>query len=358
MKPAASNFLGVITPDEVEHLRKSARGGLTHPVPRLALAKGPNQVATNTREAARSLLRTDADWLFRLKPRLTDTTDFSNASSALGEIRAYGALLETAMTVRPCPTVAGKKPEFEVDAGDGPAIVEVHSRQLDEKQVRAIAQHYKALRERVQATRAANPGKPTITMSEMEVIPFGAPDPKKSGDSVLTNAISRVCSIKSNEEQSDPEKPFVLWLDLQDPTVWGLPMADEQLAPLYTEGRDGNVGVGALWFALYGRKNDPILEMQGCDYRAIRMLHDGRFVRTNRVAAVVYSLPHRTVLMEHPSPARPVTPKFRASLLKVPFFALDRSVCEWKPGLVTSYLDFQREMVDAAAKALVAFNPP
>jgi hypothetical protein len=357
--PMTLYFLDMLTPTEVEQLRNSGKGGLTHPVARLALAKGSNQVGTNTQAAARRLLRTDPAWLSGLKQRLMDTTDFSNASSALGEIRAYGALLETSMTVRPHPVVAGKNvvPEFEVEAEDGAAIVEVHSRQLDHAQVRAIAQKYKALEAKVKAKRAATPRKGTVTTSVVEVIPFGAPDPTKSGDSVLTNVISRVCSIKSNEKQSNSEKPFVLWLDLQDPTVWPLPISDEQLAPLYTEIRDGAVGTGGLWFALYGRENDPMIEMRSCDYREIPMLHDGRFALTKRVSAVVYSLPATTVLMEHPSPTCPIPPRFRASLLKLPFFALDRSVCEWKPGIVTSYLDFQRNMVSAAAKALVAFNP-
>jgi hypothetical protein len=157
--------------------------------------------------------------------------------------------------------------------------------------------------------------------------------------------------------QSDPEKPFLLWLDLQDPTVWPLPISDEQLAPLYTESRDGAVGSGALWFALYGRKGDPMMEMEGCDYHEIAMLHGGRFEQTKNLSGVVYALPRRTVLMEHPSPDRPIPPNFRASLLKLPFFALDRSICEWEPGLIQSYLAHQRRMVTAAARALTSFNP-
>jgi hypothetical protein len=100
-----------------------------------------------------------------------------------------------------------------------------------------------------------------------------------------------------------------------------------------------------------------MLEMRGLDYREIAMLHDGRFALTEGVSAVVYSLPSLTVLMEHPSPALPIPAGIRASLLKAPFFGLDRSVSEWKPGLVQSYLRFQREMVAATAKALVASNP-
>jgi hypothetical protein len=43
-------------------------------------------------------------------------------------------------------------------------------------------------------------------------------------------------------------------------------------------------------------------------------------------------------------------------MLHLPFFSLERSVCEWSPGLVAEYLKCQRSMVANAAKALVASN--
>jgi hypothetical protein len=352
------NFLGKLSAAEIELLRNAARDGMPHPVAALALADGPNQVRVNTERAARAISHVDDPWLAAIKPRLVDSTDFTNASSALGELRAYGALLEAGLTITPDPTVAGKKvvPEFEVDAGDGPVIFEVHSRQLDRAQAQALATHHKAMNAAVRKARAENPGKVLTTMGAASVAPLGAPNQDKTGDSILTNAISRICSVKAGEHQSDPSKGFVLWLDLQDPTVWGLPISDAQLAPLWTE-KDGEIGSGALWFALYGRKNDPMMEMRGCDYREIAMLHDGRFALTNRLSAVVYSLPSLTVLMEHPSPALPVPRRLRASLLRLPFFGLDRSVCSWKPGLVRSYLELQRETIAATANALVATNP-
>jgi hypothetical protein len=221
-------------------------------------------VATNTKEAARQIAQKDPSWLSALRRRLLDQTDFSNASSALGEIRAYGALLETWMTVKPQPQVPEKKvvPEFEVDAGDRSVIVEVHSRQLDEDDVEAAAEHHKELISRhqkaVQKEEAAESGKPVVTFEERSVAPFGAPKPDKKGDSILTNAISRIARIKDNEKQVDATKPFLLWLDFQDPIVWGyMSVSGEQLAPLYSESKDGEVSSGALWFALYGRKGGP-----------------------------------------------------------------------------------------------------
>ena len=126
----------------------------------------------------------------------------------------------------------------------------------------------------------------------------------------------------------------------------------------------GEVGTGALWFALYGRKGDRMIETEGFTYRVRKMLHDGRFFQEmkkahggpTRISAVVYSMPRATVLMENPSTPLPLPPKFRAELLKTPHFRLDRSICEWKPGLVKCRINVEREMVEAAAQALLTFN--
>jgi hypothetical protein len=323
---SSPDFLGIISSADVEGLRNAGGQGLTHPVAMLALSPSAEQVATNTKQSANAILREDQEWLFALKPRLLDNTDFSNASSALGEIRCYGALLETGMTVLPKPKVANSKavPEFEVSAGDGPVIVEVHSRQLEESGRLSVIRHYEDFDARhkasVEETQKSGEDSRVVTTGVVTVAPFGAPQPKKEGDSILTNAVSRIASIKQNEKQIDPAKPFVLWLDLQDPTVWGTSIAEEQLAPLYSESKGGEVSSGALWFALYGRKGDPMIIMNGLDYKVQPMLHDGRFCRETLVSAVIYALPRAIILMEHPATARPIPAKFRAALLRTPFF--------------------------------------
>ena len=363
---SGSNYLSIITKSELDQLENLTKNGLPHPV--VALIHNPDSM--NTVLAAESIARNDQSWLSGLKPRLLDSTDFTNASSALGEIRAYGALLETGMTVSPGPSVPGRNviPEFEVNGKDDPVIVEVHSRQLDNEQTQSIGEHFSQLHSKHQATvqteKTSKSGKVVITTGELEIVPFGAPNQNKRGDSILTNAISRIASIKKSEKQIDHQKPFLLWLDLQDPTVWRFPISEEQLSPLYTEDKDGAVGSGALWFALYGRKDDIMIESQGYDYCVIKMLHDGRFADTiqshnepTRVSAVVYSMPRATVLMENPLSSQPLPPKFRASLLRTPFFKLDRSIVEWEPGIVSARIALDRRTTESAAKALLKFNP-
>lgn len=364
----SDNYLGILTQQEIQDLRNARRGRQTHPVAWVALAEGDRQVAINTEMAARQVLEKNENWLRNLRSRLLATDDFTHASSALGEIRAYGALLETWMDIKPKPSVPGSNvsPEFEVEGGDGPVIVEVHSRQLDNAQVTTTSIHHAGLQDKhaAEVNKAQEAGRKgnVVTSEAREVFPTGPPDPNKSGDSVLTNTISRIAGIKGNEKQIDPAKPFVLWLDLQDPTVWGLPICDELFRPLHTESKEGHVGSGGFWFALYGRKVGPLIESRGYDYRSIPMAHEGRFNQTmshggpSRVSAVVYTLPRATILMENPHPHIPLPPRFRVALLKAPFFRLDLSLIEWDSGLVAETVELQHKSILAAERVLTAFD--
>jgi hypothetical protein len=367
------NYLGVVKPEELQALRRAYRGGRSHPLVNLAFSREQASTlqltAVNTEMAARLVSEKDADWIKALRPRLIATDDFTHAASALGEIRAYGALLETWMTVSANPTVPGSQvsPEFKIANGDGEVIVEVHSRQLDEEQVKTLEESSRALQARhaEEIEKAGGGGHEgnVVTFGETEVFPTGQPDSKKAGDSVLTNTIQRIAGIKGNEKQIDVSKPFILWLDLQDPSVWGVPVAEQLFAPLFTESRDGYIGSGPFWFALYGRKGDPLTESRGFDYRSIPLAHEGRFFQTmkshgqpTRISAVVYSIPSASILMENPNAAHPLPRRVRAALLKLPRFRIDLSIMEWEPGLVSRIVEIQRQTVIAAGNALRGFD--
>jgi hypothetical protein len=273
------------------------------------------------------------------------------------------------MEVQPSPQVREKavSPEFEVDAKDGKVIVEVHSRHLDKDQLDRTEQYYAGIlarqAEAVAKAEAAGKKGYVSTSGIIGIFPTGEPEADKAGDSLLCNTISRIAAVKESEHQVDQSKPFVLWLDLQDVDVWGPDISPEMtLMPLYSE-REGVVGGGAFWFALYGRKEGPLLESRGYQYRSTLMQHEGRFRQTmkshggpTRVSAVVFSLPRATVLMEHPCAIHPLPPRFRAAMLKAPRFRLDLSLIEWQPGLVGEIIEVQHHLVNAAVKALEAFD--
>jgi hypothetical protein len=66
--------------------------------------------------------------------------------------------------------------------------------------------HTRRHRAYVEVSQTAKPGEHIVTFGEFEMIPFGAPNPAKPGDSVTTNVISRVARIKSDEQQVDPSQ--------------------------------------------------------------------------------------------------------------------------------------------------------
>jgi hypothetical protein len=323
-------------------------------------------VRANTEQAAKWIAKDDPKWLAAIRPRLLDLTDYANAASALGEIRAYGALIETWMNITPAPVVAQSNvsPEFEVQYGDGPVIVEVHARQLDRKQVVAQAasvleadgKHVQAVADARAAGRSGN----VVTTHVSEIFPYGEPEAGKAGDTVDTNAISRVASVKGKEHQIDLAKPFVLWLDLQDQAVFGLPVDNVHFSPSYSAS-EGEVHPGNFWWALYGRKGELLPVSRMYSYRSMPMAHEGRFFQTinggpSRVSAYVFSLPRATVLMENPNAPVPLTPRFRAGMLKAPFFRLDLSVIDWQAGTAASTINAQRQAHLSAMTALAGFE--
>ena len=273
------------------------------------------------------------------------------------------------MNVQPSPKVEGSNvsPEFEIDGGDGPIIVEVHSRQLDVEEAAKLYEDARELGERhsEEIAKERSPGdiRNIVTMSATEVFPTGAPKSSKAGDSSVTNTISRIAAIKQNEKQVDPTKPFILWLDFQDPGVWGFPIADELFSPVYSETREGEVACGPLWYALYGRRGDPLLYSRGYRYAIMPLAHDGRFLQTmkghggpSRVSAVMFSTPRSTVLMENPRAIKRIPDRARAALLKTPGFRFDLSIMDWTPGLASTLTELQRHVAEAAAEKLCSFD--
>ncbi|HEY3329254.1 MAG TPA: hypothetical protein VGK19_04480 [Capsulimonadaceae bacterium] len=346
-----SEALG-INYDDIAHLRNTCQKLAAHPL--VALDDEAGQVCANTVRASRIIARNNRPWLDSIKRRILDATH-SNASSALAEVRAYGALLEIGLPLAPEPSVAGKKvrPDFELSDGKTSAVVEAHCKQFDTRELERLRIFHQQAEQA--GAKLKESGK-RFHCATTSVTPLGRPEASKPSDSILTNAISRICGIKSGERQSDEAKPFILWLDLQDLTGGGLPIAYEQLAPIYSQLRDGDVGSGALWYALYGKRDDPMVESGSPEYRVARMLHHGRFAQSRAVSAVVYSLPRGTVLMEHPDPTHRISAMMRASLIGLPFFMLDRSILEWEPGLVAQLIELEKTRVQATVLALKRYD--
>src|SRR5205807_1729365 len=111
---------------------------------------------------------------------------------ALAELRAYGGLLKAGFAVKPGTGKGQPKPEFFVDPGDGHSVlIEVHAKQIDLNTQAELNKHRKSTEAQLQKFQAKlkKEGKAGgLFMSEPILIrPFGAPEPKKPGDTVTAN---------------------------------------------------------------------------------------------------------------------------------------------------------------------------
>jgi hypothetical protein len=309
---------------QIQTLRsQTVKPGRVHPLVAVALHPGlpqsPNKIAINTCMALNHVLTWFPAWANNLKSRLLEPKDWASAESALAEIRACGALLEAGYPV----VLGGKnadtgaKPEFHILLDSVETIVEVWNRNL--------------------AGNAAATGTP-----------FGAPDPEKPGDSVLTNAIQRVAAVKEREHQAASAQPFVIWADLQSVETMRFDYSDH-LQPLMSW--NGVLESGAYWHALYGRKGDMLFESGMSHSRINTLLHDGRFNQQmkhggrTRISGFIFSSPKTTAFLENPDAPFPIPIGFRKQLIQLPQFEIGVSLANWSEGLAARSVRVQRQYI-------------
>ena len=256
--------------------------------PRDPYAGNDNQVAMNTLTAFKFVNSSDKQWLSSLKSRMMEIKDYSTSSAALGELRAYGYLLEAGVKVKPVPCQRGiGTPEFECSFNGNQFIVEVHSKQMNNEETRAYQEFKKE--------------EATAPFRMHTITPFGKPDANKPGDTVCLNAISKICATKQRGHQLSEEIPSIIWLDYQD-EVWDMLLTRENLHPLRSF--RGEFVSGEIWYAFYGWKGAPVFESHGLEEKIGQppeiMQHDGRFRMSQELSSVIISLPRITSILENP----------------------------------------------------------
>ena len=237
-----------------------------------------------------------------LQKRLMD--DAANLDPILGELRAFGALRAGGFDVD-CVTRKKNAPsqDFEICLhGGAPMRVEVFTKQWDG----AMASEYHAFQ------NTPGPAKPGVHFREFEVMPLGKPTPGKPGDSVATNAVSRLASIKPGNRQLPPGQPNILFIDLMRPDPLPLVESDHTL-PLSSF--NAHLTTGVVFAAVYGRKGLPLYESRPIEYgagRVHRMAHDGRFAQDNgSLSAIVTQHQDGLVLLENPNATAPLSAAVR-----------------------------------------------
>lgn len=265
--------------------------------------------------------------------RAAGTENIPDAAAALAELRAFGAMLEAGLDVKPI-TAGGRRgatPDFVVNAGDGEVTVEVHARheagqQTTFRQAVANGEDLPDV-----DRRSEKVGNHTVTFTTTALYPGGKPDPDNPFDSIQANVISRLCRAKDTEAQRREGVPSVLWLDLSQFGAMTHTLL-EQTIPLVS----GHIGLtsGAIWHAFYGWKGAPILE-EG-NRKRIEMGHDGRFrlsgAKKSHLAAVIVCFEKGLILFENPWAEIRLPHAFRRRCERLPWFKLGHSVADWSPG--------------------------
>lgn len=315
----------ILNDSEIEYITNTTLKDRCHPVKRLLYPRDrverDFQVVVNTERALRHLIQHHRQWLMNLKPRLLNIDDYSTSSGALGEIRAFGYLLEAGILVNP---ISGNGADFWVEYDQEKVLVEVHSKQFHHKESESLENFYNYLRgENTKIYQ--NEG---WVVGEHISVPCGKP---KKHENVTENAISKLSAIKQREHQMSRDHTSILWLDFQD-EIWDLLDTVDRVLPVRTW--NSAFYSGELWYAFYGWKDAPIFEEFRFDMpyflgQQVKMRHEGRFRNSTKLDAVIITFSRNTVILENPSSEKAIKPSLWKKLVFLPWFKFEYSYTNW-----------------------------
>lgn len=346
----------IFTDSDIESVKNTRRKDKNHPLKRILFPDNQTdiQVSGNTERAFKRIVEENKEWLLSLKKRLLDFGDYSEASSALAEIRAYHYLLEAGILVRPLPRKSSATPDFSIEENNEKVSLEVHAKQLNGIESKDLENFYN---EKPQFQEGEN-----ICIEEYVIAPFGKPKEKKNilesfeelnkeqkqQENTTEIAIKKIASIKDEENQFSPTETSILWLDFQD-EVWNLCMNVNQLLPVISW--HGDFYSGAVWYAFYGWENAPIFENFSIESPFLtpinKMLSEGRFQRRTNIDAVVISFPSKTVVFENPNSQKPIKPWLWRKLINMPWFNFEYSYLNWPNPNLKQKLEIQKNTLIA-----------
>lgn len=313
----------LLNDEEIECITNTTLKDRCHPVKRLLYPRDEverdSQVIANTERALRHLKQHHTQWLMNLKPRLLNIDDYSTSSGALGEIRAFGYILEAGISVKPRSQNGA---DFWVEDNQEKVLIEVHSKQLNHKESKSLEKFYNDLRNEM----TKSDRKTGWVIGAHKTVPFGKP---QKHENVTENAISKLSAIKQTEHQISTDYTSIIWLDFQD-EVWDLLDTVDRVLPVRTW--NSAFYSGELWYAFYGWKDAPIFE----DFRldmlvgdVVKMRHPGRFRNSTKLDAVIISFFRNTVILENPFSKKAIKPSLWKKLICLPWFNFEYSYTNW-----------------------------
>jgi len=293
---------------------------------------------TNTTFAFKQVFNEDQNWLKKIKPRLLNTDDYSTASSALGEIRCYGDLLQASVKVQPISeTNNANTPDFKAHKQGEEVLIEVRTKGYSKEESKRLEEH-----NQLEFNCEKN--------KETRVTPFGRAE---KGENVTENAISKIAQIKQSEEQFSEDKPSILWINFQG-ELWQFGPNKNSIFPVRTS--EGKLYSGEVWYAFYGYEGAPIFRgennKEGAVQNLIHMKHKGRFRNDSCIDAVVISSPLTTMVAENISTQAPIPPWFWSKLIHVPQFKIEYSRLNWPSENLRKIIEIDKKLIKSFEKKI------
>lgn len=274
------------------------------------------------------------EWFERKIEQLKCETCCQNCSSLLGEMRALGT----------CYHVWKKnfKPSESDEGGDFLAedglswIIEVNTpgESGDAKSIPSV-------------TKSGR-----ITTEEQEICPFGSPPSGKKFregkyDNVQGEAVSKFAQIKQDEHQFNKDKLNVLYVDLLDSKTQGMDVVSEQCVP-FIAAPQGIYVSGAIWWAMYGKKRDPIWSnyaSEWCAGKPYLLEFEGKLNKKSKIDFVIFALPFKTVVFQNPYrkiPQKAVLKMTKWNRLSLSESWLDIGFCCFRKKIALKKLEIHR----------------
>lgn len=262
-----------------------------------------------------------SDWLqYASAQAIKIEGDYANASSALSEIRALGALLEMGLPVTVVRTRREMKTaDFYIEPFN--CYVEVHCKQMYGPAANEVVAFH--------AEPMPPPGPDGFSARYHEVRPVGGTDEETN----VENLAQKIAQIKPRSEQAVDGAQNVLWLDFQDEDFWCL--GSRYLHPISSCHQ--RFYSGGLWLAFYGRKGTALLEHhhlhheENADPALQQMRFDGRFYQEgDRFDAAILYFPDETAFLQNPNRAD-LAATWMPHLMRSLRFSFEGSWCDWPP---------------------------
>ncbi len=310
-----------------------------------------------TNQAFKKIKNVDKVWLDSQKNKLL-SDDYSQISSILGEIRAYGELIPlfNGNKLIAVPTTDEPTPDFrllkkEFDGTEYTIDFEVYTRTPNEEGQRG--------KEIGNSTHIIKGTNKSINIKTSVHSPFSTETRSKHigrHGSDLRHIIHLFTQIKKEDNQFNDKNINILWIDMQDETVSHFDYLFSDAFP--TKILKGGFISSVLWHAFYGKKEMIILhevfDGEYQNFQTSKLEHEGRFYLNNhKTDFVIINFPKKKIIYEKPDMQKKLPIGFRETLTHLLHFNSAESRLDIPYGILKNLLDNDYKNLDLLYKYLI-----